>query len=295
MSANKEKRIIQRYLEKAEIIVKAKKNKFDNLRRKLSNLLLIEWDKRSKEVLDEFLRELSLSDTNLTKKEINERLKRIGQILGVNFAAGVDTGVNKILFDTYRIAQTDQLGVIPKFNLTDRRALKWLHENHIYWIGTYYDRILNKKIKSVADEVIKEGLSRKEAGKRLKDKFKDEFKKSRYYWEGLSNHAVTRAREFGHTEAYVKAGIIEVEIVAVMDNRTTPICREMNGKIIPVKRMVELRDKIISAKNPEQVKKIDKWLDVKDVKGKDGEDLPLSASMPPYHFGCRTTTSKITR
>ena len=71
----------------------------------------------------------------------------------------------------------------------------------------------------IGAEIIKAGLSREEAAKYLKDVLGDELKKTNNYWELLAEHIVTRAREFGKTSAYEKAGVEYVKIVAVMDNQ----------------------------------------------------------------------------
>ena len=278
--------------EKAAELIKAKNDPYYREALKLRDALLGNWNKLQKEAINEAIRKIVKGSGKLTKREFNKILKRLGKVLGVNMAAGVDTAVAEIMEKTYSIGQADVTQAAISFNLVDEKALTWLHENHLYWIGKHYDNALNDKIKGIADEIIKEGLGREEAGKLFAKKLGDEFSRSKYYWEAFSNHAVTRAREFGKTEGYVKSGTIVIEIRAVLDHRTSPICREMHGRKIEVSKLVKLRDKIINAKDPEAVKEIDKWRTVDDIKGLPDEKLPLSMAMPPYHFGCRTTTVK---
>ena len=51
----------------------------------------------------------------------------------------------------------------------------------------------------------------------------------------------------GHVSGYEDAGIEYAEIVAVMDDRTSPICRHLNGRIIPVSAMSAQRDQLLAA------------------------------------------------
>jgi len=75
-----------------------------------------------------------------------------------------------------------------------------------------------------------------------------------------------------------------------MDERTSPICKFMNGKVFKVKTAAKVRDDIINSP-PEMVKTNHPWLSFKDVQNMTDEQLQAAGFvMPPFHFHCRTTT-----
>jgi hypothetical protein len=68
----------------------------------------------------------------------------------------------------------------------------------------------------------------------------------------------------------------------------------MHGRIIRVDEAVELRDRLMHARNPEEVKDIAPWFSPDEVDrkivGRRSDDLPNEVALPPYHFNCRTRT-----
>ncbi len=64
----------------------------------------------------------------------------------------------------------------------------------------------------------------------------------------------------------------------------------MHGRIISVEEAVALRDALINAKDPEEVKQIAPWRKPEEIEGKPTRKLPKGMALPPYHFNCRTRT-----
>jgi SPP1 gp7 family putative phage head morphogenesis protein len=201
--------------------------------------------------------------------------------------------IREIVEETYTISQEAIQKISPTFNLVDYRAMDWLEETNIYWIGKHYDSQVVDRLKKAGYQVIEDGLARDEAGKVLKELFTDQFKKSNSYWEGLSNHIVTQSREFGAIEAYVKAEVTQYRIDAVLDDRTSDICRYLDGTIYEVSKAVEMRDRVMSAATPEASIKIKKWIPY-DAKKDDPPDKDLpDFAFPPYHFNCRSRSVSV--
>jgi len=91
-------------------------------------------------------------------------------------------------------------------------------------------------------------------------------------------------------KGYQELGIEYLEVLAVMDERTSEICKMMNGRIIPVANAAGQRDAMMAAKSPEDVKTISPWLKPAQLKGLDTKGIMgKGVIMPPYHFHCRTT------
>jgi len=139
-------------------------------------------------------------------------------------------------------------------------------------------------------EFIQQGMGSVEAGEQLEALFGDEYGKSKSYWRGLAATAINRSRTFGEISGYEEAGVATYEILAVMDERTSPVCKFMNGKVFKVKTAAKTRDDIINSP-PEMVKTNHPWLSFKDVQTMTDEQLQaVGFIMPPFHFHCRTTT-----
>jgi hypothetical protein len=297
----KKKTVLQKI---ADIVYLIKADKYDKLVQKLANLMVNAWDEQVKEYYKNALRKILAGRNKLTQRDINKILKQLKANLGADMKVVMTEDVTSFILDIYRTAQKEIIAMVGgsiAFNLADKKAIKWLGENTLYWIGEYYSQNISESIGKITAAAVEEGLDRSATADLLRKYFtSEEFaNKSKSYWEGLSNHVVTRGREFGHTESYVKAKVTYVRFVAVMDHRTSPICQEMNGKIIPVSWMVETRDKLINAKTPEESKEIAPWLSEEEIKDqvidKPTTEIPHHLCMPPLHWRCRSRTVRSTK
>lgn len=57
----------------------------------------------------------------------------------------------------------------------------------------------------------------------------------------------TKSREIGRVTGYQRAGIQRVQIRAHLDERTTPCCRQLHGRVIEVQTLVDQRDAYFEA------------------------------------------------
>lgn len=272
------------------------KNKWVGLTNRLTKLLTQAWSEEQKEAIRDAIRFFAAGESgNITKEEMAVVIQGLQDKLGARMAEVFRKDVQKIQLESYTKGHTDA-GIQFEFNTVDKKALHWLFEKDVkqFWIGESYTELLNETLNKAAAEVMKAGLGRDEAGKLFQSTLGTEFEKTSSYWELLSNHVVTRAREFGRTSSYEKAGIEYIKIVAVMDARTSSICRHLNGRIIPVSRAIEQRDNLLKATSVDEVKQIAPWYTPKEVDQKIKEvstkDLPAGVGLPPYHGNCRSTT-----
>lgn len=256
----------------------------------LKNLLLENWTDVQKETINDAIRRLSAEKGDITKPEAKKIMDKISESLGVVYSEAVRSGIKKIASKAYLGKQEQIIGYKPSFNMVDIASIDWLEKDAVYWSRNHYGSHIQDKIQSAVKTIISQGYSRQKAGTALQSAFYDTLNESQMYWEGLSNHIVTRSQQFGAIEGYVKAEITHYRIIAQIDDRTSPICIALNGRIIPVKRGEDLRDKLIAAKTPEKVKKIAPWVGASKVKGKKTASLPVGLSLPPYHWLCRTDT-----
>lgn len=265
----------------------------ERLERKLKQILDQQWDAQTRKALEAALAHLEQLGEPVTTEKLNLVLKTLEYHLGTGMAAGAAQQVAAIVAAAYRAGRKDfaqKLDVKVDLGLVDEEAQKVLQQHTVFWIGNYYTAQLGQ---TIADTVrlaaVEQGLGRKEVGRLLKGVLGEHFQRADLYWEGLAAHTVTRARNLGAVQSMVEAEVTEYQILAVMDERTSQICREMHGRIFRVERAVELRAALLGASSPEDVKTIAPWPKLEDVRGKATRDLPPGMALPPYHFRCRTT------
>jgi SPP1 gp7 family putative phage head morphogenesis protein len=262
--------------------------------RKLVSRLLKGWKGETKKAIEDAARAFSKGSGDVSKEDVANAVEAMRKRLGPEFAKLTATDVEKYMRAAYTLGRTvmaRKLGIKPNWSMIDEKAREWCAENTTYWIGNHYDDQLGQTIaKAIDEEVLQSGLGRVEAGQKLREVLGDRFLRSEVYWRGLAANAINRARNFGGVQSMVDAEVEEYRIIAVMDARTSSICREMDGKVFRTEHAVKIRDDMIGAKDPEAVKAIAPWRDADEVKGKDADALAkLGMALPPYHYHCRSS------
>lgn len=267
-----------------------RKDDYQRLAAELQDALLLGWNKAIKEDIAQAIAALK-NPGKFSETELQELVSAVCDRLGLKFSNQQAAPLLEIQTASYGLGMQEVIRVKPTFQLIDKQALETLQRHGVYWVKTYFDVQLKEQVQRIGARVIEEGLDRVAAGELFQQAFEEQLGTyGARYWRGFSNHVVTRSRELGRVEGYVRAGIEYLEVRAVLDRRTTRICKEMHGRIIKVSRAVELRDKLINAENPEQVKQIAPWRKPEEVAEVPTEKLPTGLSLPPYHFNCRTRT-----
>jgi len=181
------------------------------------------------------------------------------------------------------------------FNEVDERALDWLESDSLYWVGKHYGEKFGKKVIQTMAPAFADGAPVEVLAPMLREAFADEVTRGESYWKLFANSVVTRTRSFGITANLERIGAKYGVIEALIDDTTTDICRGLDGKLVLVENMVNLRGALISAKSPEEVRELHPWVS----NGPDAEAVvastealgfvPSQYSFPPYHANCRTT------
>jgi len=194
------------------------------------------------------------------------------------------------------------------FSTEDEKAIDALSRHQVFWIGKQYDDTLSKQISGLTDEyMLRRGLGRSEAGGHLKDELAREFGlksgpldrgpglelpsgwkgTTPDYFRMLSANTVTNARTQGMVREMHGLGITEYVVVNPDDEKTCPICHDLNGKTFKVEEAQNRLDKETNAADPERVREIHPWANsVADIKG--AANLMLAGfGYPPYHGVCR--------
>jgi len=264
------------------------------------NKLLNEWSKKGRASIEEVLQILK-DDLGLDEQTAREVMYTFDKHLKTNFTASVETSTKQLLDRSYqdaRLRVSIPASLPLGLDLIDETTIEWLQNHHLYWIKSYYNKKLSGHISDIVTEGLREGLGRKDVGNNLKEFFKN-YKgvssKPDVYWRGLAANAMNRSRQFGMIEGYERAGVKRLRIMAVMDERTSAICREMNGRIIPIDQAVRQKKNIIGASDPEDIKQMAPWPKIDEIKGLETEQIMAkNVVLPPYHFHCRTTVVSVT-
>lgn len=187
------------------------------------------------------------------------------------------------------------------FSLTQRdmNALELLKDQSLMWVRDAYENTIAEELHRALGEYFDSGMTRIEMADRLEALLEDKNRRRMLgYFDLLADHVTTRVTEMGHVSGYEDAGIEYVEVVAVLDERTTDICRHMHGRRIPVSALSSQRDLLLDAASRgdgNAAKRAQPMLSGKSAVNvlampKSNDIVASGVALPPYHFRCRTTT-----
>lgn len=282
---------------------------FDKLMDDYYLVLINAWDDKLKESARYAITQLTGLDQN---QRVNEQFLKdldwvIRQKMGKDFVSAIDSDIKTFCEMSYKVsAQEDQFaGMKFSFSPADQRNIEILHDQQSFWLRNHYDDSTSKKINDILEESIKNNYTNKELADQLENEFSDLVKGSRVYYEGLAEHTALRIREFGRLKNYERLGATHYKIVAVMDSRTSDICKALNGKIFPLgpafksmKAIFEVHEKYDSfADAKEHLKRIAPFVTDDQIEfDKDGNPTGIEGMhtpFPPFHWRCRTRTVMI--
>lgn len=229
------------------------------------------------------------------------------KVFGKEFPKEVLPEVDKLTelsFKDNKRITGNRLNLTSSFNTKDEGTVKQLKKQNKFWIGDSYSRSLEERINKIGQEVVEQGLDRKSAAKIFQSKLSKEFSKTDNYWKILASVVVNRTKSYSQLSMFRDAGYITYEILAVMDERTCPRCRSLNGRQYQVSRGIELMEEALKAKSPEEHMKIKPWLEYEKPSeryyykigeerkylGKEIKDRALDKAgiiFPPFHPACR--------
>jgi len=216
------------------------------------------------------------------------------------------------------------------FNQVDERVLNSLTEQAGFWIRDSSGQIsesLGKQGRKIIQQGVKDGIGRDKIADELIKQLPDIWQNhSRNYARTVAANVVSRARSYSEVSSYVNAGISYLEVMAMLDERTTDQCRALDGTIIEVNTAMEHQTMAANLPDPQDIKKVAPFLTTR-VNQKTGlKDMYIQGTstkfatiqrsgvgnlddrgsvqkfmstknlnkagitMPPYHHQCRTLT-----
>ena len=270
------------------VVIRANPADYDRIVADLAGVLSREFRGLALPVADALARELAEIGSSGRPRALDEAaaaLERAGAQLraaGATSKGHVD-GFVRATAAAYTLGQAEvagPLGWSVSTNLPDRDAIAGLSHTGLLWIGDAHgDRLDQRRILDVVDRtMIRGGLGREEGGKALAAEFDGQFERSDRYWEMLAATAATRARSVGSLGAMERCGVVTYEFMNPVDERTSDVCRALDGTIYKVKTALALRDRMLTASSPDEYKAIAPWPRGADVYTAEGAELYRSGA-----------------
>lgn len=201
-------------------------------------------------------------------------------------AAVIEGSVDKIIPRTSRIfaaatraiipatklhaIETHQLAISGSLSEADKETGRALLRQQSLYIRDEYGRraeMAAVRARQIVAEGIERGLGQQEMASRMAaDITLRQLGRAREYWEGIATAFSNRARTATQLNAYEEAGITRYRFVAVLDERTTDICRMLDGKVWTVASALRLQRRAQELTDAEDIKDVQPWV----YKGKEG-------------------------
>jgi len=287
--------ILEKELTNLEYVIIQKDEKgYKKLLKKLITLQVNSFDKKVNEAIDKCINYLkSVGAESFNNDHLNYIQTVFEMSLGKHLPSLMEADLLTLNTQIYKFG-IGEVGKSVKmklgFDVPDEEAGVILGKQNLFWVQDYYGTQLKDEINKILTPYFKSDKTINEVIDDFQKSFNKITNKGVDYFEGLAEHTTNRVRELGKITGYEKAGIESYEIVAVVDDRTSDICLEMNGKIFDVASGVNFRDTILGLSDPADIKNVAAWRTPDEIKGLSVADLPPGMEVPPYHFKCRTIT-----
>lgn len=158
-----------------------------------------------------------------------------------------------------------------------------------YFTNHYFNDHVVPDLKTIIQKIIEADVNVDvEAYRAIREAMSNRLK-SVPYWRLVANAAASRGFHYGAIKAGMTQGHRAYRIVAVLDNRTSEICKHMNGKEFWVAD-AELQVVRAALAQGDEIKYVAPWLREAEIVGKNADELrELGFIVPPFHGHCRST------
>ncbi len=183
-----------------------------------------------------------------------------------------------------------------RWKVEDANALEFFRKHDQHFFGKQFENYSADMRQVVEDEIKGISAYTPEVKKRMRDKLGEAFEHPHVkdYYDLCIRNAVNKSRNYGRTFQYERLGIAEVEVVAVLDNKTSRICRAMNGRRISVPMLADYVRETLETPMDELTEKFawptNKDADAYSEMSTDQIMSKIKCKLSPYHGRCRTTT-----
>lgn len=150
------------------------------------------------------------------------------------------------------------------FNQVDELVLDKLSTQSGWWIrdssGNISDSI-TRQGRDIVTEGIRQGVGRDVIARRLISDLPDMYDRYGFnYARTVAANAISRARSYSEAASYAQAGIEHLEIMAMLDEATTNICRGLDGTIISVQQSLQHSIAGANVGSPEDIQTVSPFM-----------------------------------
>lgn len=222
--------------------------------------------------------------------------------------------------------QVQALAIGARFNALDHRVARHIVNAQGLFVRDEYGRRLDtfgREARRVVASGLERGLGSSDIAGELESAARAALiERAPFYWEVVASAFIGQGRSFAQVSSYAEAGVQRYRIEAVLDERTTHICRYLHGKTFEVADALRKFDQVERLEDPEAIKQMLPWVRARregdrlvltgagtpiadvtrsalGVRDDVGEYRPRLAEtelrdagigFPPFHGLCRTTT-----
>jgi SPP1 gp7 family putative phage head morphogenesis protein len=242
------------------------------------------------------------------ERELRIVLAEAERILGPELAAELEPATRRYLERAFKAGQAVRgvgRAVQTLFDKPRQEAVDWLVRHDRFWIGKVFPEQVRDSFRDTIASGIEEGLGRKAIGKRLRELMvgTEEVPGKAELYNRVAAASVNRANSWGGMFSLEEAGVEEYEFRAVMDQRTSRICRELNGRVFSVPRVMNVVRQALDGP-PSAIESIAPWPtfdaerndffiqtgDRRSYLGGQSEEwlADHGVALPPLHGNCRS-------
>jgi len=205
------------------------------------------------------------------------------------------------------------LDIGTEFTALDERMMRFMTRSQTLYVRAEYGRRvegLAESVRASVAEGMQLGLGRDDIAAALADVVGAELTGGTFYLEVVAGAFVGRGRSYGQISSYSDAGIKNYRVEAVLDERTSEICRLLHGRVFSVAEALKKFAEGEELNDPEALKHLNPWprhdghglylMEGKkrvnltrragDIPHTDGALAAMGLGFPPYHGLCRTNT-----
>ncbi|MSN96446.1 hypothetical protein F1B92_04530 [Campylobacter sp. FMV-PI01] len=247
------------------------------------DVFLETYAKDKKENLEKILAEIvdvssTKTDLKLLKKLLIQKIESLNldvspEYLEALYIALAKKATKKIALNSVKFT----------FDSVDKNAINAMRKG-FYWMGREYNEKLQVRLKDRIEKVFTGEIN--EIPKALKDEFGAIINADESYFKGVADHIALQSSNVARVTQGAKYGVSHYKVLAVMDDRTSEICRSMHGRIIEAFHLENQVNSLLNAKSMADKKNAAIWQN-KAYNGR-SDKMASNFGLPPYHFRCRT-------
>ena len=282
---------------------------------------------------------LATLDVDWLKTTAAERRQLIDQAMAAarpNMKAGCDAAAAQLPGAAREVvgaaradARQHGLNVGRDFTAFDQRVMAFMTRSQTLFVRDEYAaraEAFGTQAREIVARRMADGLGRDDIAEELEVAAQGNLlRRPKSYWEVVAGAFVGRGRSCAQVGAYEEAGITHYQVEAVLDERTSNVCRLLHGKVFSVRDAQRSFRETEQLKNPADIKEVNPWpredaggiyvsrggrrvtvaevsrsaVGTRDDRGDFAAERPasdlarLGLGFPPYHGLCRSTTLPI--